>query len=228
MNPMNRILFPVLILGLSLAPVLGWAAGPSANQAPASTAQPQPKASDHDAAQLKSLQDERIKALTQLVEIVLAHYKVGAADITQVISAEKELCDALWDSTADAEKRVALLTKQLDTANDLLKVTQHMFDFGTVSEADVLRAKSLLLGLKIKLLRERSRKRAGELAAEPCSHEATTVEKKAFIELLNKLPRRGKFFTDEAVKKAAPNPCPAGPGPERRRPAQPLSVPRPK
>ena len=56
-------------------------------------------------------------------------------------------------------RRVALLTKQVDMANDILKIVQAGFDAGSVSEARCCRAKSLHVGLKIRLLRERNSKR---------------------------------------------------------------------
>src|SRR5262249_25955990 len=45
------------------------------------------------------------------------------------------------------------------------------------------------------------------LAAAPsqAEKEVTAAEKKAFLELLAKLPTKGEFFTDEAVQKAAPH-----------------------
>ena len=45
------------------------------------------------------------------------------------------------------------------------------------------------------------------LAATPfqTEKEVTAAEKKTFLELLAKLPTKGEFFTDEAVRKAAPH-----------------------
>ncbi|MGO9109803.1 MAG: hypothetical protein ACLP9L_11275 [Thermoguttaceae bacterium] len=126
---------------------------------PAAAAEPQPKASDNDAAQLKALQDERVKVLTQLVEVLVSQYKLGIVDLAQVASTEDELCNALLDSTDEPEKRVALLTKQLEKANDVLRITQGRRQAGAAGVADVYRAKSLYLDIKIKLLRERSRKK---------------------------------------------------------------------
>jgi hypothetical protein len=155
---MNRAILLLLTLGFSLAPVLCWTEEPKTEQPPAPAAEPQPKASDEDSAQLKSLRAERIKVLAQLVEVLTGEYRVSTADFNQLFSAENELCNALLDSTDEPAKRVALLTKQVEQANDILKTTQARFEAGTVSRADILRAKSLCLGVKIKLLRERSRK----------------------------------------------------------------------
>ena len=143
---MNRITFPMLALGV--APVFCWAA------------EPQPKASDDSAAQLKAAQDERIKLLTQNVEILTEQYKIAAVDFPQVFSAECDLWNAQLDSTDEPEKRIALLTKQLDRANDFVKLTQGRFDAGTLGNVDLNRTKSLYLNVKIKLLRERSKMRA--------------------------------------------------------------------
>ena len=125
---------------------------------PATAAERQSKASNDDAAQLKAALDERIKVLTQLVDVVTSQYQAGVVDSTQLFSAANALCGAQLDATEDPEKRIALLTKQVDKASDILKLVQARHDAGTVTDADVLRAKSLCLGLKIKLLRERKRK----------------------------------------------------------------------
>jgi hypothetical protein len=126
----------------------------------ASAAEPQPQPSGNDAAALKALQEERIKVLTQLVEVLTGEYRVSTVDFNQLFSAENELCNALLDSTDEPAKRVAVLTKQVEQANDILKTTQARFEAGTASRADILRAKSLCLGVKIKLLKEQSKTRS--------------------------------------------------------------------
>jgi hypothetical protein len=155
---MNRIVLPLLLV-FSLAPLLSRAAEPNANRALAAAAEPQPdKASGNDAAQLKVAQEERIKVLTQLVEALTAQSRTGAADLAQVFSAENELCKARLESTDEPEMRIALLTKQLDNMSRLVAMTQGQVKAGIVSQADLLRAKSLYLEVKVKLLRERSGK----------------------------------------------------------------------
>ncbi len=59
--------------------------------APAAAAEPQPKASEDDAAQLKAALDERVKVLTELVDELTAQYRVGTVDVAQVFSAENDL-----------------------------------------------------------------------------------------------------------------------------------------
>jgi hypothetical protein len=116
-------------------------------------------AAGDDDAQLKATKDERVKVLTDLLELITGSYHGGTAEAAQICSTHNDLCNALLDSTEEAEKRVALLTKQLEKASEFLKNTQRRFDSGTITQADVLRAKSLCLDIKIKLLRERNRKR---------------------------------------------------------------------
>jgi hypothetical protein len=145
---MNRIPFPMLILSLPLVIVLCGATELHA------------KADDDDnAAQLKAAQDERVKVLTELVQELTKYYKLPGVNtiewFPQLFSAENELYNALPDSK-NSEKRVALLTKQLSEANDFVKITQAMREAGTVQQWDVLRAKSMCLEAKIKLLKERS------------------------------------------------------------------------
>jgi hypothetical protein len=140
---------------------------------PAAAAEPQAKSSGNDAAQLKAAQEERINLLTQVVEILTAQYQAGTVDLAQVSSAENELCNALLDSTDEPEKRVALLTKQLDKANKLVQITEGQRKVGIVGEADLFRAKSQCLGVKIKLLRERNLKRPPTKTAPTEKAEAT-------------------------------------------------------
>ena len=128
-----------------------------AAQVPAIADQSQARESKDDAAELKAVQAERIKVLTQAVDVLTAQYMVGTVDFCQVAAAETDLCNALLDSTDDPDKRTALLAKQLDRATGILKVTQSRFDAGTVTQADVLRAKSHQLDIKIKLLRNRKK-----------------------------------------------------------------------
>ena len=93
---------------------------------------PQPTVPTHPAvsptsginADLKAAQDELVKVLTQVVEVLTAQHQSGNADIAQVAAAASELCKALLDSTDEPAKRAALLTKQLDKANDFLKAAQ--------------------------------------------------------------------------------------------------------
>jgi hypothetical protein len=145
---MNRMLLPLLTLGLSLAPILCWAAEPRVDKAPGAAAESKPAASYNDATQLKALQQERVNVLTRLVEALEREDgKDGQSEFGEIASAESELCNALIDTTDDPEKRVALLTKQLDTVNDFLKVRQALFDSGAKggTEIELYRAKSLVL-----------------------------------------------------------------------------------
>ena len=121
-------------------------------------AEPRHESNAGDAAELKALQAERVEVLTRLVDVLTSQYKVGTADVAQVFSAENDLCNALLDSTDEPAKRIALLTKQLDRTNEFLKITQGRVDAGTAGPADVYRAQSTCLAVKIKLVRERGRK----------------------------------------------------------------------
>lgn len=116
---------------------------------------PQP-ANDNEA-QLKALQDERVEVLAQLVKHTMAQYQMGTAQLSEIIAAQRELLAARLDSTHDPEKRVALLVDQLESAAQLLKMTEARLAVGQTTQADVYRAKSSYLDVKIKLFQERSR-----------------------------------------------------------------------
>ena len=120
------------------------------------TAERQPEPKDDDAAQLKALQDERVEVLTKLVTVTTAHYEQGTCGIEDNISAQNQLVAAQLDSTDEPEKRVALLTQQVELANTLLKMAEQRQEAGITTVVDVYRAKSCLLDVKIRLLRERT------------------------------------------------------------------------
>ena len=194
---MNRIAFAALMLGLSLAPVLCWAE------------EPQTRASNNDAAQLKAAEDERIEVLTRLVEVLTSRYAAGTADFPEVFSAESQLWNAQLDSTDEPQKRLALLAKQFDRASEILKLAQARFAAGTVTETNVLRAKSLCLDVKIKLLRE-----PAGIARElvPTSALSSVVRRGPFTGL----PRRRRYrpgvhagFTWGVIAGPAFRPCQA-------------------
>ncbi len=126
---------------------------------PSTGAEPQGKVKDDDAAQLKALQEERVEVLTQLVKYTTAQYHTGAVTIDAVISAQNELVAAKLDSTDETDKRIALLTQQLEMVTQLLRITESRHEAGRITITDVYRAKSLLLDVKIKLARERSKQK---------------------------------------------------------------------
>jgi outer membrane protein TolC len=117
-------------------------------------AEPKPKGNAGDAAQVKTLQNERIDLLTRIVALTTAQYQRGVSDLNNVVAAQNELTAARLDSTGEPDKRVALLKEQLEAANRLLKATEARFAAGRVSDVDVYRARSLVLDVKIRLLRE--------------------------------------------------------------------------
>jgi len=115
-------------------------------------------ASSAIAAPLKAAQRERVRVLSELVRAVNEEFKVGASKLAQVAAAENELSNAVLTSTDDPERRIALLTKQLDRASNLVKEIQALHDAGAEggTQCDLLGAKSLYLGIKVKLLQENS------------------------------------------------------------------------
>jgi hypothetical protein len=123
----------------------------------ASATEPQSTAKGDLIAQVKILQAERIKVLTDLVAFLTQQYAAGTVDAGQVLTAENELCNAQLDATDAIETRVALLTKRRDKANDFVKLVQARVDAGIASPADVFRSRSQYLGIEIRLLRERDR-----------------------------------------------------------------------
>ena len=122
------------------------------------TAAAKVEASGDDAAQLKAAQAEQVKVLTQVVEILTEQQKTVSVDLVdQLFSAESGLCNAHLDSTDKPEKRIALLTKQLEKANDFVKVFEARERSGVVVPQRCTSGQVQYLGVKIKLLRRATR-----------------------------------------------------------------------
>jgi outer membrane protein TolC len=109
---------------------------------------------DDVAAQIKPLQKERVETLKSLVELYVQYYREGKVEITPVIGAQTELVTAQLESTENRDERIALLTERLNAVTSFLKLAEQRWAAGMSSQADVYRAKSLLLDTKIRLLRE--------------------------------------------------------------------------
>ena len=108
-------------------------------------------------AQIKALQKERTETLLRLVELDVRQYEMGVTTLEALVAAQNELVSAQLEATEKPEERVALLTDQLKIATACVKLTQGRFESGNITQADVYRATSHFLDIKIKLLRERSR-----------------------------------------------------------------------
>jgi outer membrane protein TolC len=113
-------------------------------------------ASEHTATQIKALQKERSEALERVVAISTSQYQGGMLPFESVASAQRDLLSALLESTDKPEDRIALLTRQLENAANVLKIAEQRFQNGATTNADVYRAKAHYLGVKVKLLQERS------------------------------------------------------------------------
>jgi outer membrane protein TolC len=111
-------------------------------------------------AEIKSLQKERVETLKSLVDVYMQFYQGGKIEITPVIGAQTELVTAQLEATENRDERIALLTERLNAVTSFLKLAEQRWMAGMSSQADVYRAKSLLLDTKIKLLREQGARKA--------------------------------------------------------------------
>ncbi len=120
------------------------------------------EATQSDVDQIKQLQKERVKALSQVVQIMTSAYEHGIQniDIRQVISAQTELINAQLDATDNLKERIALLEDQSKLIKTMLDLTEQRGRMGTSSEVDMLSVKSLYLKSQIDLLKERQKLKA--------------------------------------------------------------------
>ena len=109
------------------------------------------------AAEIKALQKERIAALTGVVEILLEQYQHGGAEFRALALAQTDLLAAEFDATDDASERIVLLERELKVATDALDTAERKVQAGRANAVESLQAKALVLDIKIKLLRERSK-----------------------------------------------------------------------
>ena len=114
------------------------------------------KATPNYAAQIKQLQQERIAALTKVVEMRLEQYRRGVQDHRTLGLAQAELLKAKLDAAEKLEERIAVLEEHVKLATTIFTETETRWKAGIVHEAEVLDAKASLLDVKIRLLRERS------------------------------------------------------------------------
>ena len=121
----------------------------------------QPKTTRDSAAEIKSLQEKRIEVLQKLVKVCDSQQRVGALPFESVAAAQYELIDAQLDATNKPKERVVLLEQELKVAEHVQRYLEGKYKAGFKSfEADLLRAESQCLSVKIELLRERSRLKA--------------------------------------------------------------------
>ena len=108
---------------------------------------------DKIVAQIKVVQKEQVKVLTELVEIRTAQYKAGTIPCEFLLWAETNLVNAQLDARDKHEDRVALLEQAVKRETDFLKIVEARIDAGTATDVDVRQARSPLLDSKIRLLR---------------------------------------------------------------------------
>jgi hypothetical protein len=104
-------------------------------------------AKNNDSAQIKALENERLQALTKLVEILRAQYLVGTIDCDAVIGVEGDFLDVQLATSSTAESRAALLAGVIKEQE---KKLYRMANFSeAANQADVEWFRALLLRMKI-------------------------------------------------------------------------------
>jgi hypothetical protein len=118
------------------------------------------KASSDYAAEIKQLQQERIAALTKVVDMRLEQYRMEKRDSRLLALAQAELLKAKLDATDKPEERIAVLEEHVKLATMILTKTHNRWEAKFVHESEVLDAKANLLDVKIRLLKERAKMNA--------------------------------------------------------------------
>lgn len=146
-------------IGCVLVTVLGW----FLCTRPAAQAQSKPPAREQPdkAAEIKKLLRERHAALQEVVRLLMAQYRAGAVGFGRIAQAERDLLKATLDLSDDSKERRAALGEVQKIAAAIVQLTEARFKAGTgATQADVLQARTVVLEVRIELLRE-------ELKAKP-------------------------------------------------------------
>src|SRR5579864_264413 len=92
--------------------------------------------SSSDAEKIKDLQKERLDLLQKLLAQVTAHYKAGVIPFSAVAQAERDYLKASIDVEDDREKRITILKKIQENADQAVRIADGMFKNGLVTESD--------------------------------------------------------------------------------------------
>ena len=112
------------------------------------------------AAELTKLRMNRVATLQELLDLSFVGYRHGEFAVDQVLEAQLDLTEAQLEMAETPDQRIALLEKQLKIAKRTLDAAENLGAAKEVSRCDALRAKAAMLGVEIKLLRERAKAKA--------------------------------------------------------------------
>jgi hypothetical protein len=115
----------------------------------------QPATEKDITAEIKALQHEKVETLAKLVAFRRAEFAEGLPRCEAFLAAEAELIDAQIDAAENAEQRISLLADHVKNQAEFLKIVEGMRQHNSIGLAEVYRARTLLMNMKIQLLRER-------------------------------------------------------------------------
>jgi outer membrane protein TolC len=139
-------------IGCFLVPVLGWflCTGPAAQ----AQSKPPARGESDQAAEIKKLLKERRDALQEVVKLLMAQYRAGAAGFVGLAQAERDLLKATLDLSDDPKERRAALEEFQKIAVEIVRLTEALVRVGGTTRVDVLQARTVVLEVRIELLRE--------------------------------------------------------------------------
>jgi outer membrane protein TolC len=107
--------------------------------------------------QTKALQKERVKTLTELVELSTPPYRFRTLACEFLMGAEADLVNAQLelDATDNREGRIAVLEEAAKRQIELLRTVEGKLKAGAVADAAVYCARAIYNDTKVRLLRER-------------------------------------------------------------------------
>ena len=104
---------------------------------------------------LDDLLKERQKMLRKAVDLLTTQHREGGCRIEDVMAARDKLHEAELDAAQSRDERIAVLEKQLQSAEASVSIARQRFQSGSFTEVGLLHARAALLSVKIQLLRER-------------------------------------------------------------------------
>jgi hypothetical protein len=121
------------------------------------------KKADDLAAEIRSLQKERIAILQQAVHLSRTMYEGGRRNFEPVVRTHLELLDAELDGAETVAERIKLLSTQLKMTDESVELTKQLFELGKTSNLEYTQAKALQIRIKISLLKSRQEQQAQEV-----------------------------------------------------------------
>ena len=106
---------------------------------------------------IKELLKERYDVLTKVVNEQMAGFKAGKGQLQALVPAQRAALEAGLELCETPAERIALLRKDVQLTEEMLRMTELQVKAGLVRQSDALLARAQMLEARIRLLREEAK-----------------------------------------------------------------------